>query len=230
MTTSANLIILYGPPGSGKGTQSLLLEKQLDAKFFDAGQSFRSFVTNHSSDADPERYRAERMNKMMSDGVPILTEDYFHIVKEVVNNTVSKSNKLLIMDKPGGVLVPEAEWLNSLIIEKSLKVSFVHLNLSLDKAVERATNRWCVSGSKKSFRSLSQAKSFCSIHSEPFQRKDDENIKAIENRYKTLYEVNKSEILSIFAKNKFVKMLEVDADNEIEYINKKIYDFIKSNF
>ena len=77
-STNYQSILFYGPPSSGKGTQAYLLSKKYDIELVDAGHSFRNFVQNNST-----LERAIRVKKHLDNGIPILTEDYFHILEQV---------------------------------------------------------------------------------------------------------------------------------------------------
>ena len=68
-------IVLFGPQGSGKGTQAQLLAKHFDCRVFSTGDVLREFARTHH---DPEIEQLLSMGKLIPDGFIFrLMEDYF---------------------------------------------------------------------------------------------------------------------------------------------------------
>jgi adenylate kinase len=75
------VVILYGPPGSGKGTQANLVEKKLDLIHFDTGRFLEATVH------DPARQKEafiKRERKMFDNGM-LLTPSF--VLKEVTKES-----------------------------------------------------------------------------------------------------------------------------------------------
>lgn len=212
------IIIFYGPPGSGKGTQANLLCQRTKIPFLDAGQTFRNFAKIHEKNPEDVRAnRSKRMDECLKSGNPILTEDYMFIIGEKVLETV-KSGNHLIMDKPGGSLIPEAEWMDDLIKKNKFPVIFIHLPISIEESIKRVETRWYVPNNSQVFSNILDAKNFIkenNLQGQPYQRDDDMNEEAIKNRYKKLYENNKDKILEIFKNNENVVFYELDGSKDL---------------
>lgn len=217
------LIILYGPPGSGKGTQANLLKTNLGYEFLDFGQSFRDFVKLNINENNSEQKRAKRVNEALIGGFPILTEDFFYILKDKILLLIN-SKKKFIIDKPGS-LIEEATWLEQLIKEYNIPSKFIHLTLPIKDALNRITHRWYIPNNPNPFPSYSDALHHVSNGLKPFQRSDDESesisTKRIENIYGKF-----NDILNIY-KNGGMVINDLPANDSIENIYYKILNIIK---
>lgn len=221
-----NLIILYGPPGSGKGTQANLLSKKLGIKFLDAGHEFREFALIHANEPNnPEAERSSRVHEYLNKGTPILTQDYLHIIQKQVENAIA-SHKPLIMDKPGGSLIPEAEWLNQLILDKNIKVKFFHLPIPLEESIRRIEARYFVPGYQTPYATYKEALAHCVGSVKPIKREDDTNDELIKSRYQKVYSNQAEQILQIFGSNPNVEIVEIDASQPVDIVHKQILDNI----
>jgi adenylate kinase len=216
------IIIFYGPPGSGKGTQANLLSQTTHIPFFDAGYAFRTFAQIYQEQPSDERAaRSKRMDEALKNGNPILTEDYLYIVGETIRNAI-KTNVSLIMDKPGGSLVPEAEWMNDFINEHQFPVLFFHLPISVEESIKRVEQRWYAPKSGEPFGSKAEAQAHCSSGEEPYQRADDMSEEAIRRRYHKLYAAHKDVILDIFSQNQYVTLCTLNAEQDLHILQQQI--------
>ncbi len=216
------IIIFYGPPGSGKGTQANLLSHATGIPFFDAGYAFRQFAKIYQQNpSDARAARSRRMDDALNGGNPILTEDYLYIVGETIQNAIEK-NESLIMDKPGGSLIPEAEWMDEFIRRHGFEVLFFHLPISVEESIIRVEHRWYAPGSGEPFGSKELAVAQCKTGDEPYQRADDMSEDSIKRRYDKLYAAQKDTILEIFNANPQVMMYELAASEDLHKLQQQI--------
>ncbi len=86
-------VILYGPPGAGKGTQANLLSHKLDIIHFDTGRFLESIVH------DPGRQREQvvRRERRLFDGGKLMTPSF--VTREVVREAtrIAKAGWGLVM-------------------------------------------------------------------------------------------------------------------------------------
>ncbi|MGL4758266.1 MAG: nucleoside monophosphate kinase [Patescibacteria group bacterium] len=208
------LIILYGPPGSGKGTQANLLKDKFGYDFLDFGQSFRDFVKTNHNTTNNESKRAERVNNALLKGEPILTEDFFYILKSKILLLI-KQKKQFIIDKPGS-LKEEAKWLSQLIKENNISCVFIHYEVPKSIALERIMKRWYLPNNPSPFSSKEEASKYAQSNELPFQRKEDESYDLSSKRIDNMYNQH-AEIMQIYSKDG-IKINNIAASQTIDMV------------
>ncbi|NJL97175.1 AAA family ATPase [Candidatus Gracilibacteria bacterium] len=186
LQSMSDVIILYGPPLAGKGTQVCVLQELLKDYFhLDFGTELRKYIESYSnSSSQEEADRAKRLQQKIEAGEGVLTEDLRYVVESRIENVVDDGGKLLI-EGPGR-LVAEAEWLSKFFAEKKLSVTIFHLHIDLDTTLARAKNRWYCKGYSRPFTSKEEAITSCK--GEPYRRYEDQNEGVNISRYKKLYD------------------------------------------
>ena len=125
-------IILFGPPGAGKGTQSKYLVKKLNAFQISTGDLLREEIKKNSN-------IGQAITHDMNEGKFISDE----IVNELIKNLVSdpkKKNRLIFDGYPRSL--SQAENLNSLLKETSQKIDLIlFLNVDKDTIIKRIEKR-----------------------------------------------------------------------------------------
>lgn len=139
MNTYSKIIILYGPPAGGKGTQAKLLKDKYPGYFhLDFGSEFRSFVQKHLGGYDKEADEinpnstpkqievAQKVKKRLRKYEAVdLTEMRFIIEQSIAENC----HRGMIIEGPGRTL-DEANWLSNYFAK--LQVSSSHTYLKRD--------------------------------------------------------------------------------------------------
>lgn len=226
------LIMLYGPPGSGKGVQTDLLTSKFSLQVISWGESFREFAQKNANDPSSLNYiRAKRVREKMLDGSAILTEDMMYILESKITKSLEKSNQPIIMDKPGS-LPPEASWISNFLVTNQIPNCLIHLTLPYSISVQRIAGRFYIPSDTKEipYSSYQEAKLKCPIGQEPLQREDDASVEIVKHRYYNLYEANRKEVLKIYQNNNLTKILTLEADNSIEKIHQAITNFLTTNY
>ena len=204
------VIMFYGPPGSGKGTQASILREKFGFKFLDWGHEFRHFTQVHIEDKnDPEFWRAKRVQEYMMEGLPIQTEDLQYIIGQAITDGVLSRKDNFVMDKCG-VKIGEAQWLSSLLSENNIPSILFHLPLTLEDAIDRISNRYHVPGDKKPYNSFEEALKYCPQGVLPLKRKDEDRQTTMA-RYDSLYRIHHIEILDTYKEKNFTKVVDIDA-------------------
>jgi adenylate kinase len=124
-------IILFGSPGSGKGTQAKLLKQCLDAPHISTGDMLRSHITA-DDDVGRQSQALLRAGKLVSD--------------ELVNGLVR--SRILEADCRSGIILDgyprtlnQADSLLGVLREDKFKPAVVHLRVDYAKTVARLSGR-----------------------------------------------------------------------------------------
>ena len=125
-------IILFGPPGAGKGTQAKYLVKKLNGFQISTGDMLRDEIKKDSE-------IGKKIINDMNDGKFVNDE----IVNEMIKNVISdpkKKNKLIFDGYPRSL--SQAKNLNILLKESNQKISFIFfLNVNKDTIINRIKKR-----------------------------------------------------------------------------------------
>ena len=125
-------IILFGPPGAGKGTQAKYLVKKLNAFQISTGDMLREEIKKNSE-------IGKKIINDMNDGKFVNDE----IVNEMIKNVISdpkKKNKLIFDGYPRSL--SQAENLDQLLNKSNQKIDFIFfLNVKKDTIIKRIEKR-----------------------------------------------------------------------------------------
>ena len=232
------IIILYGPPASGKGTQAHILKEKLsDYYHLDFGSELRQFVKDNIGDfhADEENLNPEateenltvarRIKSLMKASSPVETRDLRFVIESAINDCVAKGQGMII-EGPGR-LVEEAKWLSGFLGEKKVETVIYHLYISLDQVLERSKTRYYLPSTKKPFKSLEAAKLEAKDGEEPYQRPEDKDPEGTKKRYKELYSDNFAKIISIYQLQAKSLVFTIDATETVENVSQTFLDYLK---
>lgn len=228
------VIILYGPPGSGKGTQAQYLKELLPSyAHLDFGTELRTFVETHlpqQAETDTQEMgedqeitkaqRAQRIQLKMLAAQPVLPEDLQYVVESVVTENISQG-KGLIMEGPGR-MEEEAEWLAGFFAQQGIHSCIIHLHLTLEDIIPRLTTRFYIPGNSHPFVSYEEALRACTKGELPYRRQDDIDVNKIIDRYHNLYKEKFAGILFIYQLKAGTDVLIFDAAKSIPEVAKNI--------
>ena len=202
-----NDIIIFGPPGSGKGTQAHLLSKLLDCIVLECGAMLRHVITQQEKGY-------EEINAFISKGR--LAPD--HIVIALIEHALVQIDNRVIFDGFPRTLL-QAEALDRMLLQYKRKVDIVfHFTIDNDELLyNRLTQRVsCLNCGTIYNLSVSRTCTSCGIENF-IQRKDDSKIAAILKRISE-YRLHERNLLQYY-KN---KVISINADKDIQAISKEI--------
>ncbi len=125
-------IILFGPPGAGKGTQAKYLEKKLNNFQVSTGDMLRDEIKN-------ETEIGKKIINYMNEGKFVDDEIVNNLMKKVIFNP-SKKDKLIFDGYPR--TLNQAKNLELWLNDSSQKIDFIFfLNVNKDKIIQRIKKR-----------------------------------------------------------------------------------------
>lgn len=236
-STIPQVIILYGPPAAGKGTQSYFLRQKFpDYYHLDFGTELRNFVIDIlGSYNEPENTikpgtdpalveRAIRMKHDLPIG-PVDTEDLRFVVEKAFIDNISEG-KGMIVEGPGR-LAEEAEWLANFFAKNNVTVCMFHLHADIEVVLRRTATRYYIPDVKQPFKSYQDAKRESPAGVEPYQRTDDTNIDSIKQRYRLLYADHYALIISLYQLICKTAVFTLDASKSVEQVSSDISKYFE---
>ena len=125
-------IILFGPPGAGKGAQSKYLVKKLNSFQISTGELLRNEIKNNTD-------IGKKIINDMNDGKFVSDEIVNDLIQEYIFDPIKK-NRLIFDGYPRSV--SQAKNLNKLIERSNQKIDFIFfLNVKKDVIIKRIENR-----------------------------------------------------------------------------------------
>lgn len=129
--TPVKALVLFGPPGSGKGTQAKLLTQSLQYPHISTGDMLREHIRSGTP-------VGSRVREILKAGQLVPDE----LVNEMVEERIGRYDcaKGFILDGYPRTL-SQAQILTGWLDQKNIPQSVVHLSVDEDKLVSRLTNR-----------------------------------------------------------------------------------------
>jgi adenylate kinase len=220
MPSSKKLIVLFGPPGSGKGTQAHEMEKE-GYTIVSSGNSIREFIG--AKHTNPEDKALSKKLKQTIDGGNLID---FENLKLLIAKKLEKDfaeDDIIILE--GVPRQPEqAQWIVDLAKEFSVEIIFIHLLVPLSEVIKRIQHRYFVPGSNTPYSSYEEAKAESPDGIEPIRRADD-TAETVTKRYELQYTSVVDDILDILYFND-VRVVEVDATLGVKAIHAEIERYL----
>ncbi len=211
-------LILFGPPGVGKGTQAQILSQMFNIPHISTGDILRDAVKN-------ETELGLKAKSYMDKGELVPDDVMIGIIKEVLSSEKCKNG--FILDGFPRTL-KQAEALDQIFNELSIKLDYViTLEVDDDEIIKRLTNRRVCKNCGAVYNLLIDKipeDSKCPrCGGELYQRSDD-NPDVIKNRLK-VYRESTQIVLDYYAKKGILK--KIGGLGEISQVTKKILKSIE---
>jgi adenylate kinase len=215
-------IVFLGPPGSGKGTQALMLEKQYNLVKISTGDLLRKEISN-------ETEIGNKIKTIINSGSYAPDE----IVIEILNNEIiahNNSSKGFILDGFPRTL-KQATALDLLLEKLDKKIEIV-LALKLDQQflIDRISGRFscldCGAAYNEKFKNTRISGICDECGGSNFACRKDDNIETVSQRLK-IYHHEVAPLVDYY--NKKQVLYEVDGNAEIDVVNKKIKLIVESS-
>jgi adenylate kinase len=215
------LIVLFGPPGCGKGTQAALLDTKNGYSQLGMSKLLTEFTDKKKGKSALER--VERIKEEFKSGGLVGFDDVVSIMEASFSDHLIEGRRMTLDGFPR--TANQSLWLSGLIVKEKVKTLLIHFDLELRTVLSRIENRWFVEGSNDIFSSKEAAqKAF--PDKTPFQRGLDQDPDIIRKRFAEQYGNEKLEIIKGLANNPFVDVIHLDASLAVttleDIINKKL--------
>lgn len=209
-------LILFGPPGAGKGTQAKKLSQKFNIPHISTGDMLREAVTNQTE-------LGMRAKSIMEKGQLVPDEIMIGIIKETIESTKCK-NGFILDGFPR--TVEQAKALDKIFIDLNIKdVVILDFNIDEEEIIKRVTNRRSCSKCGSLFNLLTDKLDnvcpVCGSYGTIFQREDDR-----EDVIRKRIEVYKNSTLPVknYYKENKACFISIDGYGEIEQIYQTILE------
>lgn len=210
-------LILFGPPGVGKGTQAQILSQMFNIPHISTGDILRDAVNNKTE-------LGLKAKSYMDKGELVPDDVMIGIIKEVLSSERCK-NGFILDGFPR--TIRQAEALEQIFNELNIRLDYViSLEVDDDEIIKRLTNRRVCKNCGAVYNLLIDKipeDSKCPrCGGELYQRSDD-NPEVIKNRLK-VYRDSTQIVLDYYAKRGILK--KINGLGEINQVTKKILESI----
>lgn len=202
-------LLIFGPQGSGKGTQADLLAAKYNLEHIETGQIFRE-IGRESTDLGKTIKHLNEQKEMIPDKITAqVLKNYLEKIPENVGMILDSAPRTL------GQIVPVESMLAKLgkNVDKA-----IYITLPYEESVSRITKRYACTVCYRHFvlgKDIASSSDLCPTCHGPIMQRADDTPDGVAKRLKTFYEVTMPVIEYYRAKN---LLIEVDGNQMKEKV------------
>ena len=209
-------IIIFGPPGAGKGTQAEFIQKDYGLANISTGAMMREVSRSNSE-------LATRVQSYLSSGTLVPNE----IIIEMLVERIQKedcANGFLLDGFPRNLDQGKA------LDDANISIDLVlYLSIKEEEIISRMSGRRVHLASGRSYHIVHnppKKDGFDDVTGEALIQREDDNPEVIKKRLSVYY--NETEPLLEFHKNKDLKFIEIDASKSVDVVTDSIRQSIST--
>ena len=212
-------LVIFGPPGAGKGTQSSKLVKEFNLFQLSTGDLLRDEVSKKNNFGN-------KIEEIMKSGGLVSDEIINNLIENKISNPLYK-NRIIFDGFPRNL--EQAKSLDNLLKKNNQQMSLA-LNLKVDNQilVKRVTGRVTCSICNKTFNIFFNPPKKCEIKNcdqKNLITRSDDNQETIAKRLKT-YDEKTFPVLDYYVKKGIMK--NIDGMQEINAISDQLFTLIRA--
>jgi len=211
-------IVIFGPPGAGKGTQSKFIVKKYNLFQLSTGELLRNEIINKTK-------LGFEISSIMNSGNLVSDNIASDLIEKFISDDKYK-NRLIFDGYPRNK--SQAQNLNKLLNKYDQKIDLVlKLTVSLDVIKKRITGRSVCSICGKIYNEYfnpAPVNSNCCA-SKFLQKRSDDTLEIAITRYET-YEKNIKPVINFYEESRLLKL--INGETSISEITKEISDLIEA--
>jgi len=211
-------LVIFGPPGAGKGTQSNFIVKKFKLHQLSTGELLRGEIINKTD-------LGTQISSIMNSGQLVSDNIVSNLIEKYISNTDYK-NRLIFDGYPRNII--QAENLNNLLKKYDQKIDIVlKLSVSLDKIKKRITGRLVCSMCGKIYNEFFNPPPINTdcCASKYLQKRSDDTLDVAIRRYNT-YEKNIKPVIDFYKQTNLLKV--INGETSITEISSEISRLIEA--
>ena len=211
-------LVIFGPPGAGKGTQSNFIVKKFKLHQLSTGELLRREIINKTD-------LGTQISSIMNSGQLVSDNIVSNLIEKHISN-IDYKNRLIFDGYPRNII--QAENLNNLLNKYDQKINIVlKLSVSLDKIKKRITGRSVCSMCGKIYNDFFNPPPINTdcCASKYLQKRSDDTLDVAIRRYNT-YEKNIKPVIDFYKQTNLLKV--INGETSITEISSEISGLIEA--